>query len=179
MANHIKSTIKVQTNIQTPFYGFTDISLIEIINKLYSTDFKDEDELTKSWMLDNIGSKFIELNDVYTDEISFITSHVPKELLIKIFDFFNNKDGSSKLEVDYIEECYQQVGSVIIKEVGGEIRYATMETDKINIDEYDLTNMEDVDKLEFDVMNYTTCFKEELWWMIEDEDCEVIEKTNG
>jgi hypothetical protein len=149
MANMITTYVKiVNLNNQTikkvlELFSITEksyyVNLNENLNKVYGENFSEQNEVTRIWMDDNVGSKTLQIETNYNigDSDYFeliITSawEVPTKYLEKLTSVLNKFDKEVAIYGTYEDESYEPIGAFV---------YA-----------YDYDEMEDYDEVDSEKM---------------------------
>lgn len=132
MANHMTTYVKV-ANLNEPAFnklmeliyplkGKYNIESVEVVNRLFKTDYSVEEKRFPdfAWMVDNIGSKWIEIEcddePVFDTEYSFrVTSawHVPEEYLLTLTQELVDVKNDVVLYGTYEDESYDPIGAFV------------------------------------------------------------------
>jgi hypothetical protein len=173
MAREIKSIIKVISKTETPFGKIVgNYDPVELCKHFYNDVPTEKGTLLNSWCMDNIGSKWVEVFNVEEDELTITSgNHVPKEFLIKLFKHFDKMDNDTIVEVDFLDEVYQPIGTIVIKRFNGNISYHKEETYSYDLTQFDSDDMDEIENLQMCVIDTLIALS------IECDDC--IENGNG
>jgi hypothetical protein len=103
-------------------YGSTIVNIPEHLSKLFGENFKNEEEISRDWITENVGSKSLEIEvsngigEEFEEEVELIVStayNVPTEYLQKLVEILNQIDKNAVVYGTYEDENYSPVGAFI------------------------------------------------------------------
>ena len=127
MANYLKSIIEVHANEEAIKYIdglLDDIKTGDITS--FAKTFYDNVEVAEgggvmnNWSYDNLGSKWIYLEDIAGDGSFTLTSawYPPNKFFIHLYKMLVEIDSDVFIEVVYEDEGYDPIGAIVIKKDG-------------------------------------------------------------
>jgi hypothetical protein len=188
MANHMTTYVKVDNLNEESFdkliqliyppKGQYNIQSVEIVNRLYGTDHSVEEKRFPDnvWMLDNVGSKWIEIEcddePIFDTEYSFrITSawHVPEEYLLTLTQTLVDIKSDVVLYGTYEDESYDPIGAFVYADEYEDSEDLDMEIDFDQIWEDEDYRISIFDELYLLKENLYDCYLEHLADNLNDE----------
>jgi hypothetical protein len=112
----IKKVLELFSKTEKSYY----VNLNENLNKVYGENFSEKKEVTRIWMDDNVGSKFLDIETNYNIGVSdyfelIITSawEVPTKYLEKMTSLLNKFDKEVAIYGTYEDESYEPIGAFV------------------------------------------------------------------
>ena len=138
------------------------VNILENLNKVYGESFVEPDGVSRSWMDDNVGSKYLEIetsfdNQPDSDYFDFILRSawaVPIQYLEKLVSFLNLIDEEIAIYGTYEDESYSPMGAFV---------YAFDYDDMEDYDEVDSDKMFDDDDYREEIHNELHALRDSLW----------------
>ncbi len=136
------------------------INILENLNKVYGESFAEPEGVSRVWMDDNVGSKYLEIETSFDNELDYLEFilksawAVPNKYLEKLVSVLNEIDLEVAIYGTYEDESYSPMGAFV---------YAFDYDDMEDYDEVDSDKMSDDEDYREEIYDELNAYRDSLW----------------